>query len=186
MAKSKKSKVEVPYPRPQRIIAIDPAERTGVATYDGRSEGFVLEAAWEVQGTVKSAAGVLREFAKASAGEPMGMALERQFMKAKPKGGNSEGGVVVHGYGSLVYRRKIWHLLSAVFGISVTLIYPVSWQSKQLPKKANDEETTKERALKSCLKQFPDHELMWHTSDNARDAALLGRFFADLVEDSTV
>jgi hypothetical protein len=173
----------VPYPRPRKILAIDPGERAGVSTYIwAKDERFVLDAAWEVAGgTVASVAGVVQAFAVGGP-KQTAMVLERQFMKWREGAGGA-----TKGHETLLYRRHIWQILAEVFKVPVALVYPISWSSKMLPKKdlppGDEDADTKARARMACLARWPDRKTLWDGHENARDAALIGRFYADLVEE---
>lgn len=177
MAKSK-GEIFVPYPRPRRILAVDPGERAGVSLFrlDADHRRFVLDSCWEVNGdSTRAIADVVRGFKKRS-DVPAIVVVERQFMKKR------EGGKVqIQGFETLLRRRLVWETIAEVFGLPTALVYPVSWQSKGLAKKIDDEETTKDRAKRMCLELWPERSGIWETYENACDSALLGRFYSDRV-----
>jgi hypothetical protein len=171
-----KAEIFVPYPRPQRVLAVDPGTRAGVAIHNRGDTAADLVAAWEVNGgSTKAIAGVVREFLAAS-DLPKVMVIERQFMKW------SQGAAgATKGHETLLRRRHTWEVIAEIFGLPFALVYPVSWQSKMLPTKEDDDDDTKTRALRGCLDLYPDRSTLWRGYENARDAALLGRWYVDYV-----
>ena len=185
------AEIEIPYPRPQRLLSVDPGSRAGVAVFN-QVEGrfcFELDGAWEVANRVKVVSETIAKFADDP--RPGAVVLERQFfrIKAGPKGAPKE--VQIHGHEALLRYRHEWEILAEVFGLSSVLIYPASWQSKMLPFKGRQKKdgegnkvgpNTKEQALMACNQYWPHLEELWLFHENARDAALLGRFYTTLLE----
>lgn len=175
---AKAAEIFVPYPRPLRILSVDPGERAGLSLFRFDDGGFVLDSGWEVNGdSTRAVADVVRGF-KTRASVSSIVVIERQFMKKR--GGDK---IQIHGFETLLRRRMVWETIAEVFRLPVALVYPVSWQSKYLAKKESDEETTKDRARRACLKLWPDRAQIWESYENACDSALLGRFYADRVQE---
>ncbi len=178
MAKTK-AEIFVPYPRPRRLLSVDPGERAGLSIFRFDDEvGFILDSCWEVNGdSTRAIADTVRGY-KARSTVPSIVVIERQFMKKR------EGGKVqISGFETLLRRRMAWETIAEVFGLPTALIYPVSWQSKYLAKKTEDDESTKDRAKRTCLKLWPERSKIWELYENACDSALLGRFYADRVQE---
>lgn len=175
MAKAK-GEIFVPYPRPRRVLAVDPGERAGVSLFRFEEmpvRGFYLDSCWEVNGdSTRAIADVVRGFKKKS-GVPSIVVVERQFMKKR-----DGGKVQIQGFETLLRRRLVWETIAEVFRLPTALIYPVSWQSKSLAKKIDDDETTKDRAKRACLELWPDRSGIWESYENACDSALLGKFYS--------
>lgn len=181
MAKAK-AEIFVPYPRPRRLLSVDPGERAGCSIFRFEDEvGFILDSCWEVNGdSTRAIADVVRGF-KSRSIAPSLVVIERQFMKKR------EGGKVqISGFETLLRRRMAWEVIAEVFGLPTALIYPVSWQSKHLAKKTGDDDTTKDRARRSCMKTWPDRTNIWENYENACDSALLGKFYADRVQERLI
>lgn len=169
--------IEIPYPRPHRILSIDPGERAGIAVFIKRDGSFVLDGAWEVENRVKPVSETITRFAGGSG--PGVVVLERQYFKQ------------INGLETLLRYRHEWEIIATVFGLPSVLIYPSSWQSKMLSGKGRQKKDpegnaigpdSKEQALEACSKLWPGHDDIWLFHEDARDAALIGRFYANLLE----
>lgn len=171
--------IEIPYPRPKRVLAVDPGGRAGVAVFNLNSdEKFVLDGAWEIANRVKSVSETVARFAQADR-TPGVVVLERQYFQQ------------VNGLEQLLRFRHEWEILAEVFKVPVSLVYPSSWQSKMLPNKGRRKKdeagnptgpTTKEDALMACNEHWPHLFDLWEHHEDARDAALLGSFYTRLLE----
>jgi hypothetical protein len=171
--------IDIPYPRPKRILAVDPGGRAGVAVFNLTSdEKFMLDGAWEISNRVKPVSETVARFAQAER-TPGVVVLERQYFQQ------------VNGLEQLLRYRHEWEVLAEVFKVPVSLVYPSSWQSKMLPFKGRQKKNaagekigpdTKEQALMACEKLWPHLIDLWEPHEDARDAALLGRFYANLLE----
>lgn len=151
------------------LLGIDPGKQGAVSAWTGDRFLWVKR----VDNTKEDVIGVLQWAKREAPGHGgLSITIERQFQGRGAKLNPATAEVLMHS-------RFLWEILADVLEIEATLVWPSTWQSKQLaPAPAKTEKghkmTTKMKSIWVANHYIAKRD--W--TDGESDAALIGRWYA--------